>query len=159
MDVRPAGSIPSSCHTPALPGVGLRAPHLEEVLACRPDVAWFEVHPENYMYDPMALAALERVRSHYPLSLHGVALSLGTAGPLDRRHLDRLKTLVDLLDPFLVSEHMAWRYLLNPVERRIPLPGQRESPDTHRVRVVLRCQRPIERRRKDRHPNLSGTHP
>jgi uncharacterized protein len=108
MDVRPAGSIPSSCHTPALPGVGLRAPHLEEVLACRPDVAWFEVHPENYMYDPMALAALERVRSHYPLSLHGVALSLGTAGPLDRRHLDRLKTLVDLLDPFLVSEHMAW---------------------------------------------------
>jgi uncharacterized protein len=108
MDVRPAGSIPSSCHTPALPGVGLRAPHLEEVLACRPDVAWFEVHPENYMYDPVALAALERVRSHYPLSLHGVALSLGSAGPLDRQHLDRLKTLVNRLDPFMVSEHMAW---------------------------------------------------
>jgi uncharacterized protein len=81
---------------------------MEEVLIRRPNVAWFEVHAENYMHDPMALDALERVRSHYPLSLHGVALSLGSAAPLDRRHLDRLKYLVDRLDPFLVSEHMAW---------------------------------------------------
>jgi uncharacterized protein len=107
MDV-PAGSIASPYPTPVSPGIGLRAPHIEEVLTCRPDVAWFEVHPENYMYDTMALAALERVRSRYPLSLHGVALSLGSAGPLDRPHLDRLKSLVDRLDPFLVSEHMAW---------------------------------------------------
>ena len=48
-------------------------------------------------------------------------------------------------------------YLLNPVERRIPPPGQRELPDMHRFRVVLRYQQPIERQRKDRHPNLSGT--
>jgi uncharacterized protein len=107
MDV-PAGSFASPYPTPVSPGIGLRAPHIEEVLTCRPDVAWFEVHPENYMYDTMALAALERVRSRYPLSLHGVALSLGSAGPLDRPHLDRLKSLVDRLDPFLVSEHMAW---------------------------------------------------
>lgn len=108
MDVRPANQITHPRAMPALPGIGLRAPHMEAVLACRPDVAWFEVHPENYMHDPMALAALEQVRSHYPLSLHGVALSLGSAGPLDRCHLDRLKGLVDRLDPLLVSEHMAW---------------------------------------------------
>jgi uncharacterized protein (UPF0276 family) len=107
MDVRPVGSMPSY-PTPVSPGIGLRAPHIEEVLTCRPDVAWFEVHAENYMYDPTALNALERVRSNYPLSLHGVALSLGSAGPLDGRHLDRLRCLVDRLDPFLVSEHMAW---------------------------------------------------
>lgn len=108
MDVRPAHLINPSCPTPASAGIGLRAPHIQEVLTRRPDVAWFEVHAENYMHDPMALAALERVRSHYPLSLHGVALSLGSAGPLDHAHLDRLKYLVDRLDPFLVSEHMAW---------------------------------------------------
>jgi uncharacterized protein len=108
MDVRPAGSITSSTPVSALPGIGLRAQHLQEVLTRRPDVAWFEVHAENYMLDPAALAALEQVRSHYPISLHGVALSLGSAGPLDRRHLHRLKCLVDRLDPFLVSEHMAW---------------------------------------------------
>ena len=108
MDVRPAGSITSSRAVAALAGIGLRAPHMEAVLARRPDVAWFEVHPENYMHDPMALTALEQVRWHYPLSLHGVALSLGSAGPLDRGHLNRLKGLVDRLDPFLVSEHMAW---------------------------------------------------
>src|SRR3954447_2546095 len=51
---------------------------------------------------------------------------------------------------------MPRRYLLNRVGRRVALPEQRESPDTHRVRVVLRCQRPIERQRKDRHPSLSG---
>ena len=58
MDVRPADRITSSRAMPALPGIGLRAPHMEAVLTCRPDVAWFEVHPENYMHDPMALAAL-----------------------------------------------------------------------------------------------------
>jgi len=81
---------------------------MEEVLARRPDVAWFEVHAENYMQDSAGLAALEQVRTQYPLSLHGVALSLGSAGPLDRCHLDRLKCLADRLDPFLVSEHLAW---------------------------------------------------
>ena len=108
MDVRPADSISSSSLAPALPGIGLRAQHIKEVLARRPDVAWFEVHAENYMHDSAGLAALEQVRAQYPLSLHGVALSLGSAGPLDRRHLDRLKSLADRLDPFLVSEHLAW---------------------------------------------------
>jgi len=131
MDVRPAGSTKSSCPLSTLSGIGLRGPHINEVLACRPDVAWFEVHPENFMHDPAALAALQQVRSHYPLSLHGVALSLGSAGALDRRHLERLKCLVDRLDPFLVSEHVAWSVIDGAhFNDLLPLPCTEEALDT-----------------------------
>jgi hypothetical protein len=90
------------------PGVGLRGPHILEMLERRPDVGWLEVHPENYMADPAALVLLERARAHYPLSLHGVSLSFGSAEHIDRGHLATLKLLVDRLEPFLVSEHLAW---------------------------------------------------
>lgn len=90
------------------PGVGLRGPHIHELLDRQPDVGWLEVHPENYMADPAALAILDRVRAHYPVSLHGVSVSLGSANCLDIGHLTGLKSLVDRLDPFLVSEHLAW---------------------------------------------------
>jgi uncharacterized protein len=89
-------------------GIGLRPPHFEEVLARRPRIAWFEVHAENYMLDAVALRALERVRALWPISLHGVSLSLGSAGVVDDAHLSRLAALVERLDPFLVSEHMSW---------------------------------------------------
>lgn len=112
------------------PGVGLRTAHVEEVLARRPDIGWLEVHPENYMADPAALAALERIREHYPLSLHGVGLSLGSAGPLDLRHLTRLNALIERLEPFLVSEHLSWSMIgdahLNDL---LPLPYTEESLD------------------------------
>src|SRR5438552_10852523 len=85
-------------------GIGLRAPHVGELLATRPAVPWLEVHPENYMSGGPALASLEAVRREYPVSLHGVGLSLGTAGDIDARHLRRLQSLVDRLEPCLVSE-------------------------------------------------------
>jgi len=136
MDIWPAGSIASVRPVPASPGVGLRAPHIEAVLADRPDVAWFEVHPENFMHDPTAVAALERIRSQYPLSLHGVALSLGSAGPLDWKHLQRLKGLVDRLDPFLVSEHMAWSVNEGAhFNDLLPLPCTEEALDTMTAHV------------------------
>lgn len=89
-------------------GVGLRAPHIAEVLASRPAIGWFEVHSENYMGRGPGFAALMKVRSDYPLSLHGVGLSLGTAEGLDRAHLQELKELVERSEPFLVSEHLSW---------------------------------------------------
>ena len=89
-------------------GIGLRAPHVGELLATRPAVPWLEVHPENYMMGGAALAALETARRDYPVSFHGVGLSLGSAGLIDRRHLERLKTLVDRIEPCLVSEHLSW---------------------------------------------------
>jgi len=89
-------------------GVGLRAPHIAEVLASRPAIGWFEVHSENYMGRGPGFAALMKVRRDYPLSLHGVGLSLGTAEGLDRAHLYELKELVERSEPFLVSEHLSW---------------------------------------------------
>jgi uncharacterized protein len=137
MTVRSVGAVVASRQSSALPGIGLRAQHMEEVLARRPDVAWFEIHPENYMHDPDALATLEQVRAHYPLSLHGVALSLGSAGPLDRGHLARLKQMADRLDPFLVSEHMAWSAAdgahLNDL---LPLPCTEEALETMATHVA-----------------------
>jgi uncharacterized protein len=93
---------------PPRAGIGLRAPHVAEVMATRPAVAFLEVHTENYLGGGPAVAALERLRSEYPVSLHGVGLSLGGADPLDDRHLLRVKGLVERIQPALVSEHLAW---------------------------------------------------
>lgn len=97
--------------SPTLPlaaGLGLRLPHIREVLARQPDVAWFEVHPENYFGGGANLAALTAVREHYPLSLHGVGMGLGSASPLDRGHLMQFRQLIDRLAPASVSEHLSW---------------------------------------------------
>jgi uncharacterized protein (UPF0276 family) len=94
-------------HTSA--GIGLRAPHVAQVLAQRPAVRWFEVHSENYYADGgPALAALERIRADYPLSLHGVGMSLGSTDPLDLAHVAKLVRLVARTEPFVVSEHLCW---------------------------------------------------
>jgi uncharacterized protein len=101
----------SASHTPAIPavaGIGLRGPHIAEILATRPALGWCEVHPENYMGGGPALARLHAIRRDYPVSLHGVGLSLGSAEGIDRRHLGRLKALADQIEPGLVSEHVAW---------------------------------------------------
>ena len=89
-------------------GIGLRAPHVAEVLATRPATGFFEVHTENYLGGGPRVAALERVRRDTPVALHGVGLSLAGGDPLDRRHLVRIKDLVDRIQPVLVSEHLAW---------------------------------------------------
>jgi hypothetical protein len=94
---------------PARAGVGLKPEHYRDVLETRPDIGWFEVHPENYMgAGGMPHHALERVRQHYPLSMHGVGLSLGGAERPDGAHLARLKQLADRYQPALFSEHLAW---------------------------------------------------
>jgi uncharacterized protein (UPF0276 family) len=94
---------------PVAAGVGLRAPHVQHVLEHSPPLPWFEVHSENYFADGgLALANLERIRARYPLSLHGVGLSLGSADPLDAAHLAKLKRLVRRIEPEAVSEHLCW---------------------------------------------------
>ena len=93
---------------PARAGIGLRLPHHALVLAERPAAAWLEVHPENYMSDAHSLAELERMRAHYPLSLHAVGLSLGSAAGVDAAHIARLRRLVERLEPALVSDHLSW---------------------------------------------------
>jgi len=93
---------------PASAGIGLRSPHIAEMLTRRPSAGWLEVHAENYMGDGAGVEALERLRQIYPLSVHGVGLSLGSAGGLDRDHLERLRRVCERFEPDLVSEHLAW---------------------------------------------------
>lgn len=94
---------------PARAGLGLKLQHLRDALDTRPDIGFFEVHAENFMVDGGPLLAwLERIRNHYPLTLHGVALSIGGFSPLDAIHLDRLAALARRYEPAVVSEHLAW---------------------------------------------------
>ena len=94
---------------PPRAGVGFKGEHAETVCQDRPDIGWFEVHPENYMVagGPRP-AVLEDLRGGYPLSLHGVGMSLGGAERLDPDHLEAFRGLVERFDPGLVSEHIAW---------------------------------------------------
>ncbi|MET0334611.1 MAG: DUF692 domain-containing protein [Rhizobacter sp.] len=90
-------------------GIGLRQPHYAQVLEERPPLAFVEVHSENFFADGgAALAVLHEARSHYPVSLHGVGLSLGSAAGLDPWHLDRLARLVQRIDPVRVSDHASF---------------------------------------------------
>lgn len=103
---------------PLRAGIGLRAEHFEDILEQRPDVGWFEAHSENYfgIGDSVLqvrgggkpLEYLERVRQLYPVSLHGVGLSVGTTDPLNLDHLAKLKQLINRIQPGLVSEHLSW---------------------------------------------------
>jgi hypothetical protein len=90
-------------------GVGLKPVHYRTIIETRPDVGFFEIHAENYMgAGGPPHRFLESIRADYPLSVHGVGLSIGASEPLDRDHLDRLKRVVARYEPGLVSEHLAW---------------------------------------------------
>ena len=94
---------------PSRAGVGLKAEHYKTILESNPSVGFFEVHAENYMgAGGPPHRYLTEIRSRYPLSLHGVGLSIGADQPLDREHLGRLKHLVERYQPGLFSEHLAW---------------------------------------------------
>jgi uncharacterized protein (UPF0276 family) len=93
---------------PLRAGIGLRLQHLRTVLDTRPAAAWFEVHPENYLANPHAAEMLFEIAGLYPISVHSVGVSVGSAGGIDRHHLRRVRALIDRLDPMLVSGHLAW---------------------------------------------------
>src|SRR5262245_40814888 len=114
---------------PARAGIGLRAQHHDDLLRERPNVGLLEAHSENYFADGGAqIEYLMRLREFYPLSLHGVGLSLGSVDPLNREHLNRLRRLVNMSEPALVSEHLSWGSVngtyLNDL---LPLPYTREA--------------------------------
>lgn len=126
---------------PAAAGIGLRGPHHSQFLTDTPSVAWLEAHSENFFAaDSIASSALERIRANYPLSLHGVGLSLGSAGPLDQEHLAKLGRLIERFEPGLVSEHLCWGaadgYHLNDL---LPLPYTEEALD-HMAEHIAQAQ-------------------
>lgn len=94
--------------TPAGTGVGLRLPHLAEVVAARPPAAWLEIHPENFLANAHATELLLSARQHYEISVHTVGISIGSADGIDRTHLGRLRAFIDAVDPVMVSGHLAW---------------------------------------------------
>jgi uncharacterized protein (UPF0276 family) len=108
-------------------GIGLRAPHCREILERRPALDFVEVHSENY-FGGAAAATLERVRREYPVTLHGVGLSLGSADPLDERHLEKLAVLARRIEPAFVSEHLSWTSVGGRhANELLPLPFTKEA--------------------------------
>lgn len=94
---------------PARGGLGLKAEHYRAVQAAKPELGFFEIHAENYMGEGgPPHRYLTAIRQDYPLSLHGVGLSIGGNRPLDKSHLQRLRALIERYQPGLFSEHLAW---------------------------------------------------
>jgi len=143
-------SRPSSRQQRSLParaGIGLKPEHFREILDTAPDIGFFEIHAENYMVEGGPYHHyLAKIRSHYPLSIHGVGLSIGAEAGLDEAHLDRLAALIKRYEPQSFSEHLAWSshggVFLNDL---LPLPYHAET--LHRVCAHIdRVQERLQRR-------------
>lgn len=94
---------------PAQAGIGLRSKHHSEILNTRPSIPWLEVHTENFFADGgSSTSFLEKIAALYPLSFHGVSLSIGSADGLNQNYLKKLKRVIDRFNPALVSEHLSW---------------------------------------------------
>ncbi|UTW11878.1 MNIO family bufferin maturase [Marinobacterium rhizophilum] len=127
----------SSRAIPTEAGIGLRGPHMEALLQSLPAVGWLEAHSENYFGGSgVPLYYLLQAREHYPVSLHGVGLSLGSTDPLCRSHLARLRQLIDQVQPGLVSEHLSWGSVSDiHFNDLLPLPYTEEALDHFCQRV------------------------
>ncbi len=113
---------------PAEAGIGLRFQHHQAVLDEHPDVAWLELHTENYMGGGSPLAYLDAIRRDYPISLHGVGLSLGSAEGIDLAHLERICDVIERFEPGLVSEHLSWSVVSGVyLADLLPLPMTEEA--------------------------------
>lgn len=114
---------------PALAGIGFKPQHYQQIIEQQPDIAWFEIHPENFFSEGgLPHYYLELLCQKYPLSMHGVGMNLGGAGQLNISHLGQLKNLIQRYQPSSVSEHLAWsqyeQYFLNDL---LPIPYTKES--------------------------------
>ena len=128
-------------------GVGLRALHYREMLARRPSLAFLEIHSENYFgAGGPPHHYLEQLRQDYPLSLHGVGLSLGSSDPLDPTHLAKLKQLAERYQPALISDHLCWTSVDGThAHDLLPLPFTRAMA-RHVARRILAAQDTLGRR-------------
>lgn len=108
-------------------GIGLRHAYYREILEDRPAIGWLEIHPENYFGGGAPRHILEEIAAHYPISMHGVGLSLGSDQPVSKEHLAALCEVANICKPFLISEHAAWSASGNAhLNDLLPLPYTRE---------------------------------
>jgi uncharacterized protein (UPF0276 family) len=143
--MHPTSSSKSSL-IPARAGIGLRFQHHQPVLDTRPDVAWMEVHTENYMGGGTPLKYLDAIRRDTPISLHGVGLSLGSAEGVDPAHLERIRKVAERVEPGLMSEHIAWNLVGGTyLADLLPLPMTEEALDVV-CRHVEQTQSYLKRR-------------
>jgi len=144
---------------PVSAGIGLKFEHINQIIEHQPEVGWFEVHAENFMREGgPSIRALEMIRKNYPISLHGVGLSIGGDEPLDKGHIDRLKKLIDWLEPGLVSEHLAWSNFNGTFfNDLLPLPYVEETLHTI-VRHVDQLQDLLKRQILIENPSLYLTY-
>lgn len=114
---------------PAKAGIGLRSVHYKQIANEKPDIAWLEVHTENFFSQGGLLVNLmDKIRSNYPLSLHGVGLSLGSSELVKDNHLKKVKDVIELYQPDLISEHISWsNSSQNVMNDLLPLPYNSES--------------------------------
>jgi len=112
-------------------GIGLRSPHYQSVLETRPDIGFLEVHSENYFNEHSKNHHyLEQIAPHYPMSFHGIGLSLGSSEVISNQHLKNLKKLIDRFQPALVSDHLSWCSLQgNFFNDLLPIPYTQEALD------------------------------
>lgn len=129
MSEKQAFSGPDPELASALTGIGLRPPHMAEVASSKPQTGFLEAHSENYFrIGSRPFEDLLECREHYPVSLHCVGLSLGSADGVSKEHLQKLKILADIVDPAMVSEHISWSsYHGRSVPDLLPLPMTQES--------------------------------
>ncbi|HXV18700.1 MAG TPA: DUF692 domain-containing protein, partial [Candidatus Omnitrophota bacterium] len=127
-------------------GIGLRSQHYPVITSDWPQMDWFEAISENYMdTGGRPLKILEKVRSRYPIALHGTALSIGSTDPLNEKYLERLKRLTDAIDPFIVSDHLCWSGAGGEaLHDLLPLPFT-ENTVRHVVSRVTRVQEVLKR--------------
>lgn len=110
-------------------GASYKPCYFEDVLTGDHPISWLEIHAENYLMDGGPVRdQLEQLRQYFPISCHGVGLSIGSSDPLDQVHLDRIKALIDWLEPVIFSEHLAWSshggHFFNDL---LPLPYNRST--------------------------------
>jgi uncharacterized protein (UPF0276 family) len=142
-------------------GIGLRLPHLAELVATRPAVGWLEIHPENFLANPHATELLFELARDYPMSVHTVGISIGSADGIDGTHLERLAGFIDRLQPAIVSGHLAWSafggHYLNDL---LPLPYTEETlrlVAEHLARVQDRLGRPYLIENPSTYVGLAGS--
>ncbi len=128
-------------------GLGLRKPHYQHVIEHRPAVDWFEIISENFMVaGGRPLHILDQVRSLYPIAMHGVSLSIGSADPLDRSYLRELARLAQRVEPAWISDHLCWTGIgSHNLHDLLPLPYTEEALE-HVVSRVQQVQDFLGRR-------------
>ncbi|MGH1378890.1 MAG: MNIO family bufferin maturase [Alphaproteobacteria bacterium] len=109
-------------------GIGLRSPHYQEIIDNPPNLGWLEIHPENHFGGGLHRHYLRQIRQEFPISMHGVGLSLGSDQGVDTDHLRQFKELIDIFDPFIVSDHVSWSASGNAhLNDLLPLPYNSET--------------------------------